>query len=386
MKIMILPLLAIFVGCASSSSTLDLEAFSVVEYEPRYASGFCVVSDPSSGARLLKILKPWQGAAENNHHLLMVSGGEVPPVGYDGALLDSPARRVVALSSSSVAMFDAIERVEAVVGVSGIEYISNRGVQESFARGQLLDIGYGSNLNFEAIMVLRPDLVILYGVAGEDVGVTSKLRELGIQYIYVGDYAEESPLGKAEWLVAIAQICGDMEMGVERFGDIEQRYVELRDSIGSAQLLSQGVRPRVMLNTPYRDIWYMPSSNSYMVRLIEDAGGDYIYDGNATSSTKPISLESAYTLVAEADVWLNLGASTTTAEALSSQNPLFAEMDVVERGEIYNTTARMTPAGGSDFWETGVVRPDLVLGDLAAILRRDTTQIDSSLYFYRRLR
>lgn len=50
------------------------------------------------------------------------------------------------------------------------------------------DVGYDTNLNFELLASMRPDLVLLYGVTGENTVVTGKLRELGIPYIYVGDY------------------------------------------------------------------------------------------------------------------------------------------------------------------------------------------------------
>ena len=36
----------------------------------------------------------------------------------------------------------------------------------------------------------------------------SKLKDLGIPFMYVGDYLEESPLGKAEWLVALSEVVG----------------------------------------------------------------------------------------------------------------------------------------------------------------------------------
>ncbi len=368
------------VGCQESRPSLNLDNFTKTIYAPRYADGFRIVADPETEDRLLLIDRPWQGATSNDHHLLIVDGESEPPTDFEGAVIEGAAKRVVVLSSSSVAMFEELDAAERIVGVSGVEYISNPTIQVAYHEGKVLDIGYGANLNFEAIMVLRPDLVILYGVTGEEVSVTSKLKELSIPYIYVGDYAEESPLAKAEWLVAIAQICGATERGIEKFETIEGNYISLRDSIEP-----QEIRPRVMLNTPYRDIWYMPSSKSYMAQIIEDAGGEYIYKGNSSDTTQPISLESAYALVSKADIWLNLGASVSSAEMLKSQNPLFSEMDVVRRGEIYNTTARVTPAGGSDFWESGVVRPDLVLADLATIMRRDTTKL-SSLYFYERMR
>ena len=43
-----------------------------------------------------------------------------------------------------------------------------------------------------------------------------KLRELGIPYIYIGDYMEESPLGKAEWLMVAAELCNVRDKGAER--------------------------------------------------------------------------------------------------------------------------------------------------------------------------
>lgn len=33
-----------------------------------------------------------------------------------------------------------------------------------------------------------------------------------------------------------------------------------------------------MINTPYAGSWFMASTESYVARLIADAGGDYIYE------------------------------------------------------------------------------------------------------------
>jgi len=48
-----------------------------------------------------------------------------------------------------------------------------------------------------------------------------------------------------------------------------------------------------MLNTPYRDTWFMPSSRSFMVRLIEDAGGEYVYTKNDSDTSVAVDLEEA---------------------------------------------------------------------------------------------
>lgn len=344
---------AFIMGCAGVNS-VDLSDFTEVKYAPKYASGFTIKATPEWGATLVSISKPWQGAdlSQQNvaQNLIILDNQQEatsPPINFEGAYLRGPAKRIIALSSSIIAMIEELGEASKVVGVSGIEYISNPTIQREFSEGRALDIGYGANLNFEAIMALRPDIVLLYGVSGEEISVTSKLRELGIQYIYIGDYAEESPLGKAEWMMVMAEILGRGHECEQAFERIEANYNSLKESLPERATAS---RPKVMLNSPYRDVWYMPSSRSYMVRMIEDAGGEYIYKSNNSNSTRSISIEEAYTLAKGADVWLNMGAMVRTAEMVEAQNPLFAEMEMVTRRQLFNNTARSTPAGGSDFW------------------------------------
>ena len=63
------------------------------------------------------------------------------------------------MSSSHVAMFDAIGQIRRVCGVSGIDYISNAYVNEHRCCGEVLDVGYDTNLNFERLAAMQPDLM-----------------------------------------------------------------------------------------------------------------------------------------------------------------------------------------------------------------------------------
>ena len=195
-------------------------------------------------------------------------------------------------------------------------------------------------LNFELLAAMRPDLMLLYGVTGENTVVTGKLRELGIPYIYIGDYMEESPLGKAEWLMVAAELCNVRDKGAETFRGIAARYNALKNRIAKA---ARSPRPKVMLNTPYRDTWFMPSSRSFMVRLIEDAGGEYVYTKNASDTSVAVDLEEAYLLASSADTWINVGPCNTLAE-LTAQNPKFADVPAVSNRQVFNNNRRQTPA------------------------------------------
>ncbi len=113
--------------------------------------------------------------------------------------------------------------------------------------------------------------MLLFGVSGAS-GMESKLLEMGIPFCYIGEYLEESPLGKAEWLVAIAEITDSREKGEAVFEPVPERYDALRAKVAAAT----SKHPKVMINTPYAGSWFMASTESYVARLIADAGGDYI--------------------------------------------------------------------------------------------------------------
>lgn len=370
-----LALAAALVSGCSGSAEHSLSDFTTSVYTPSYASGFDIRGTEKDASTLITVRNPWQGGNQVEQHLILLRGKAQAPENGELQAVKAPVRRVVCMSSSHIALFDATGQVDRVVGVSGLDYIANPRIRQRAQQGEVRDVGYDTNLNFELLAALQPDLVLLYGISGENTTITGKLRELGIPYLYIGDYVEESPLGKAEWLVAAAELCDRREAGADTLRRIASRYNAIKTRLDPAD-----ARPKVMLNTPYRDTWFMPSTRSYMVRLIEDAGGSYVYTKNHSNASVAVDLEEAYLLAHEADFWINVGACNSLGE-LTAQNPKFADVPAVVDRCVWNNNRRQTPGGGSDFWESGVVRPDVILRDLRTILCGGS----DSTYYYKRL-
>ncbi len=202
-----------------------------------------------------------------------------------------------------------------------------------------------------------------------------KLKELNIPFMYVGDYLEESPLGKAEWLVALAEVAGKRTEGEKVFAEIPVRYNALKKRVTDAAIDA----PSVMLNTPYGDNWFMPSTESYVARLIKDAGGDYIYKKNTGNASAPIDLEEAYLPASQVDMWLHVGMANTLDE-LRAACPKFTDTRCFRNGYVYNNNARTNAAGGNDYYESAVVNPDLVLRDLVKIFHPELVAEDFVYY------
>ena len=121
-----------------------------------------------------------------------------------------------------------------------------------------------------------------------------------------------------------------------------------------------------------------------MVRLIEDAGGKTHTIDSQSNSSRPIDLEQAVVYAHNSDLWLNVGACGSIEE-LVAQNPKFSDVEAVSKGKVYNNTKRATAGGGSDFWESGVVRPDIVLMDLCKIFHPELLP-EYELYYYKQLK
>ncbi len=347
-------------------------------YQPSHAEGF-VIYEAGENSRAIRITDPWQGASGVEQWVFVSRGGEDPPAYFDGTVLREPARRIVCMSSSYVAFISHLGAGDRIAGVSGAGFITDPLISERWMAGDVADVGYENNLNFELIASLQPDLMLIYGVTDDGGQVTGKFREMGVPYVFVGDYLEESPLGKAEWIVPIAEMCGLFERGAQDFAVISGAYERLkREAAGFRG------RPQVMFNAPYRDTWYVPGDRSYMVRLVGDAGGEYVCRGVDSRDSRPINIEEAYAFMQRADYWLNTNHYATLA-GLLADNPRFAVTPPVRLGHVFNNNARTTPTGGSDFWESGVVRPDAVLRDLIKILHPGESPADSTLYYYKRL-
>lgn len=359
-------------GCRGKAASSAV--FTRAVYTPQYASGFDILGAEGWQSTVIRVRNPWQGAKEVEMAYFIARNGEKPPRDFRGGVIRAGAERIVCMSSTYIAMLDALGQVGRVVGVSGMEYISNPHVLAR--RDEIKDVG--AEINYESLVGLKPDLVLLYGVSDALAATTDKMNELGISYMYVGDYLEESPLGKAEWMVVLSELTDCRAAGERVFGAVPERYDALKRLVSGVTR-----RPAVMLNTPWNDSWMMPSVNNFVVRLIRDAGGDYIYPKNTSHSSVAIGLETAYGLIREADVWLNTGRVTSLAELLAVDEK-FSDAKAVREKKVYNNNLRLTPGGGNDYWESGCVRPDVVLRDLIRILHPELLE-EGDLYYYRHL-
>ena len=291
-----------------------------------------------------------------------------PYTGVCDTLTSGELTDVICMSSSHVAALSALGADTLISAVSGIRYISDPDIRERWIMTRdnalspgfkpVYDIGYEADLDYERIMKIDPDLLLTYTVSGAEPQYVAKLRSLGIPVLVLHDHLEDHPLARAEYLRLFGALTGRQDLADSLFNEVRDRYLSL---------CSDEVTCKVLLNIPYGDAWYIPGGDSYMARLVRDAGGEILGSEEGSRHSSVVSMEQAYMLSQQADIWLNPGHCRSRDE-LSRIHQLFPKFGPLAKGlPIYNNTLRTTPEGGNDFWESGAVRPDLVLEDLRDI-------------------
>jgi iron complex transport system substrate-binding protein len=91
-----------------------------------------------------------------------------------------------------------------------------------YAQQSSWNIGTQARLSYELIFSLAPEVVFAYGVRGEFSVIEKKLNELGLKVVYFGEYMEDTPLGKAEWIVAMSAFFAGQQRAEDIFEQIER--------------------------------------------------------------------------------------------------------------------------------------------------------------------
>lgn len=350
----IIPLILMTVGCQPRDQIRKEGSGN------HYAQGF-TTSRENTFCRLT-VHNPWEKAKNITLDYYLIGRGQSLPDSLAGKrIIRVPVEKVICLSTSHVAYLDALGEIDKITGISGEAYLMNPALRERVTAGQTSDVGYGQNLNYEEIIRQKPDLVMVYGVDSEITGFLDKFRDLGIPSVIIAEYLEETPLGKAEWIKFIAPFFDKQPLADSLFSETEKRYHQLAGKVSHVEEM-----PGVMVGLPFRDNWWIPGGNSYLAKLIADAGGDYIGKENDSHESYVISMEEAFIRASSAEIWLNVGMVTRKEEILKSDSR-FADFGLFRNGKILNNNKRFTPGGGNDFWESGTIHPDRILEDLIRI-------------------
>ncbi len=330
--------------------------------------------------KVVAVPQPTPGAPATVY-VLVQCGAPTPDLTGDLAgaqAVQIPVARVATSSSTQIASLALLDALDVVVANDMPEAVVNADARAKVAGGTITGFGTGDGgYDLEKLVALDPDLVLQGGMPSDTWG---KLTELGIPNVADASWLEPTPLGRAEWLKYIATFLGAEAKANEVFADMADAYATTR-----AQVADASARPLVLAGTQYNGTWTVPGSDSFVAALIADAGADYVFSDVSSENTMNLDNETILSRGASATIWINgnwmaLTRWESRADALA-EDPRVEVLQAVKDNQIWNPTLRIADNGGNDFWESGTVRPDLVLRDLAIVFHPDTFAGEEPYYY-----
>ncbi|MCX6325236.1 MAG: ABC transporter substrate-binding protein [Bacteroidia bacterium] len=329
---------------------------------------------------IVTIINPWQGANNVNQVYHLVRREYKFPEGLDSSeVIFVPLNKIICMSTTHIAMISALGEENTIWGVSGTGFIFSESLIKNVEKGLVEDVGYEANLNKELILKISPDLIMMYGIGSESAGYVGKIKELGVKVVFNADYLETDPLSKVEWI----KLFGALYCKESLADSIYKSEVESYNKIKS--YISQNIsdRPKVLLGLPFKDTWYVSPGNSFISKLISDAGGNYLWQNTESSVSMPYGIENVYLSALAADYWLNIG-SVNTKDEISMVDQRLEGLPCFKNGNLYNNNKRITAIGGNDYWESGNLYPHVILKDIASILHPELF-IDNEFFYYKKI-
>ncbi len=323
-----------------------------------YADGFTIAN--FADYTLVTVTKAFPNSEKDYRYALIKKGKSAPDSLQADAVIHIPVRSIVVTSTTHIPSLEMLGEEKTLKGFPDLDYISSEKTRKLIDANKIKELGQNESINTETLIDLNPDVVVSFGVEGENKSLNSVSRS-GIPVIYDGDWVEQDPLGKAEWIKFFGALYDKQQMADSIFNSISSLYEHIKQKVASAK-----EEPSVLSGALFKDVWYAPKGDSWPAKLIADAHADYLYKNTEGTGSLSLSLESVLDKAQQANYWIAPNAFTSLSE-MKNANRVYLKFTAFQSQQVYGFGAQKGATGGLIYYETAPNHPDWVLNDLAAI-------------------
>jgi iron complex transport system substrate-binding protein len=335
------------------------EAEILTDYKIKHAKGFDIQYFNSHKKLIVK--SPFPDSKQDFVYILSNKRyGETKEIGSIGIPLD----KIVATSTTHVPMLEILGAANVLVGFPNAEYITSRETRDRIEQGKLIDIGKDMGLNTEMVIALQPEAVIGFALDDSDKAY-STLRKNNIPIIFNGDWLEETPLGRAEWIKFFGALLDRDREADSIFNRIEKEYLEACEIARESDQ-----SPTIMSGILFKDQWNLPAGESFTAQLYADANTNYLWKDSEGQGSLVLNFESVLDRARDADYWIGSGIYTSRKDLIEA-NGHYAEFKAYDKNRIFTFSKRKGDGGGIVYFEMGPLQPHVVLKDLIKVTHPD---------------
>ena len=282
--------------------------------------------------------------ADNDQFLLVPEGKEAPSdLAKNVKVIKSPARHIYLVASAVMDMFASFGGMDALAYTGTKEkdwYIED--ARKAMADGKLVYAGKYSAPDYEMIISGGCDLAIENTMIYHTPEVKEQLEKFGIPVMVDNSSYEENPLGRCEWVKLYGLLSGYKEEAVKAFQEQEDEFNQIKDSDKTGKTVAF-----FYITTDGQA--NVRKSNDYLAKMIDMAGGEYIFqdlgsEDDSASSTMSMTMEEFYAGAVDADYIIY---NSTIEGELNNMGDLLALSSMLERfkavkeGHVYCTTKNL---------------------------------------------
>lgn len=328
--------------------------------QPARAAGFEVSYHDSY--KVVTVNQPYQGGKPVSY-VLVQCGTPAPKLSGSLAsaeVVQIPVHRVDAESTTQLPGFALLSSVDDLVGVADSAQVNTPSVVARIKAGQISQFEATGTLNTEQVLATAPDLFLTQGVSNP---AYAQLQASGVKVVADADYLASTPLGRAQWIEFVSLFLNKEAQAKEQYAKIAGSYDRL-----AALAATVKDRPTTLEGDEYKGTWYAAGGGSYVGAELRDAGADYVFAGNNSTGSLTLSIETILQKGSQAQFCVDAdnGAYQTIKQAYTV-DPRYKQLACFRDDNVWEYTKDVNAGGGNDYFEEGVVRPDLVLADLIAI-------------------
>lgn len=340
-----------------------------------YATGL-TVQNTETGI-YVTVKKPWPDATKDYTYKLIPASSqkrELIPEPDAGTIIQVPVKRIIATSTTHLPPLDLLGVEKSLVGFPETDYISNSTIRNLIESGNIQDVGINERLDVESVILTQPDVVIGYGVEGEN-PTYNNIQKAGIPVLFSGAWVEKHPLGRAEWIKLYGLLFGKQKQADSIFNKIKNDYLQAKE------LVVDLPKPTVIAGATWKDVWYLPYGDSWQGLILADAGCNYIYENTSGKGSLAYNIEQVLKDAQKADYWIAPGSYTTYSNMLAD-NQAYGQFKAFQQKKLYTFALKRGSTGGFIYYEEASMRPDLVLKDIIYLTHDRDLLKDYQPYFF----
>jgi iron complex transport system substrate-binding protein len=343
--------------------------------EVSYAKGFSITD--YGDYKVIEVNNPWPDAGKTFRYALVKDKANFKSDESFDAVVQVPVQNLIVTSTTHIPSLDMLGETDKLIAFPNLNYISSEHTRQRIAEGKLTEIGNNESINTENVIDLQPDVMIGFAVTGNN-KTYETLQRAGIPIVFNGDWTENHPLGKAEWIKFFGAFFDKNEVAAQLFSEIETEYTTVKQLAQTADNT-----PTVLSGALWKDIWYLPEGKSWGAQFIADANGTYLWADSEGTGSIALNVETVLEKAQQADFWIGPGQFTTYSQ-LADAHKAYTQLEAYNNKTVYSFSSLKGETGGIIYYELAPNRPDLVLKDLVKILHPELVP-EHEFYFFRAL-